>query len=610
MILGTAGHVDHGKTTLVAALTGVDCDRLSEERRRGMTIELGFAPWKLPSGRRLSLVDVPGHERLVRTMIVGAGGLDALLLCVSAEAGVMPQTREHLAACRVLGVEHVVVALTFVDRVDNPGASAARVRAGLAGTIAADSPILPVDARVGVGLDALATALDDLAAATPTRRGDGDVVLPIDRVFTIEGFGTVATGSLVRGAVAVGDRLAVVAPGRGTSAEWRVRSLHVHDDSVDRVTAGRRLAVNLAGASRDDVPRGSVLATPGTTRTGRVFDAEIDWLPCASRPLARHRGLVIHIAGARAPADVRADAPIAPGDRGTARVRLTAELPLPPGARFVLRGEPDPRRGAVVGGGRIIDAHPPGRRRAAIRAALAANEPLVAILLAEAGRRGIDPASLHARCADAPVLAAERMFDSAVIDDAVAAMVRRVDARHVEAPHSPGHPRAEFVPDALGHRALEIAVERGALRLDGEWVARSDHVAALPREARVLGRKIMRAIGRAGMAGLRETELFERFPAPPARLRIALDDLVVRERVVRAGDLCFPGHELRALRRAVARTVLTGRALRVGDLKATAGISRRQAIPIFEWLDRCGATQRDGNTRIVGPRTELYAELT
>ncbi|MCB9535556.1 MAG: selenocysteine-specific translation elongation factor [Myxococcales bacterium] len=395
MLWGTAGHVDHGKTTLVRALTGVDCDRLDEERRRGITIELGFARWVLPDGRALSVVDVPGHERLVRTMLVGAAGLDAVLLVVSAEAGVMPQTREHLAACQVLGVERGVVALTFGDRVDDLEAAAAAVRADLRGTAFADAEIVPVAAPTGAGLDALAAAVARVADALPPRDLRAPALLPIDRAFSVEGFGTVVTGSLVRGRLRVGEQVDLVPrpPGLRARDTLRIKGLQSHGRPVDAADAGLRVAVNLA-CDRRLVERGAALCAPGSVHVGRVFDAEVRWLPHLGPPPRRARwGLALHVGAVRALADVRMDDVLRPGGVGTARVRLDRPAPLPAGARFVLRGEPDARHGAVVGGGRLLDAAPPRKRKGPGRAALAAADRPAAVELAvaEAGVRGATP---------------------------------------------------------------------------------------------------------------------------------------------------------------------------------------------------------------------------
>ncbi|MEZ4465307.1 MAG: selenocysteine-specific translation elongation factor [bacterium] len=279
MLLGTAGHVDHGKTTLIRALTGVDCDRLEAEQARGITIELGFARWRLPDGRELSVVDVPGHEKLVRTMLVGAGGMDAVLLAVAADAGVMPQTREHLAACGVLGIRRGVVAVTCADRVADPAAAVAAVAAELAGTVLQDAEMVAVSALTGEGMPALVAAVARLRDAWTPPPPDRPVLLPIDRTFSVEGFGTVVTGSLVAGRIVAGQALAVV-PG---PPAVRVRGLHVHDEAVAQADAGSRVALNLV-AERATVERGAVVCTPGTVATGRSSTPRSPGAPTSTPP--------------------------------------------------------------------------------------------------------------------------------------------------------------------------------------------------------------------------------------------------------------------------------------------------------------------------------------
>lgn len=609
MLWGTAGHVDHGKTTLVRALTGVDCDRLEEEKRRGITIALGFARWVLPDGRAISVVDVPGHERLVRTMLVGAAGLDAVLLVVSAEAGVMPQTREHLAACRVLGVERGVVALTFADRVADVEAARAAVRAELADTAFADADIVPVVAPTGAGLDALAAAVARVADALPPRDLEAPALLPIDRVFSVEGFGTVVTGSLVRGRLAVGDRVDLVprpAELRARDA-LRIKGLQSHGRAVEQADAGQRVAVNLA-CDRRLVERGAALCAPGSVHVGRVFDAEVRWLPHAGPPPRRARGLALHVGADRALADVRLDAAFEPGGLGTARVRLDRPVALPAGARFVLRGEPDARHGAVVGGGRVLDTAPPRKRKAAGRALLAHGDAAarLAQAVAEAGPRGATPEALHRRLG-VPLPDGPRRFAPDALAAAEDALVAAVRAWHAARPHDPGLPLDNVGHAEVERRARARAVEAGRLVREGAFLRLPDHRAGLAEVDQRLARKVLRAIGQGGLAGPTKGEIFARFPADDARIQAVLEDLERRGRVVRAGDFLLPGREARALRTRVARAALAG-PLSVGWLKSEAGLTRRHAIPVYTWLDACGATHRDGDVRVAGSRAAQYAE--
>lgn len=599
MLLGTAGHVDHGKTTLVHALTGVQCDRLATERDRGITIELGFAPWDLPDGRRIDIVDVPGHERLVRTMLVGVGGMDAVLLAVAADAGVMPQTREHLAACAALGITRGVVALTRVDRVPDVDAAQRRVCAQLKGTVLADAPVIPVCAPTGDGLVALTAAAMALLDAWTPPADDAPVFLPIDRVFTIEGAGTVVTGTLVRGTLRVGETVAVV-PGL---EQARIRGLQNHGDALTIATAGRRVAVNLA-VPRARIKRGAVLAGLDTLAEGQVIDVAVRAAQHLPKPMHRLRGITLHLGASRVLADLRTDAPIAPGTWGTGRLRLKRPIPLPPGARFVLRGPADHQHGAVVGGGRIIDASPPRKRRAPIRARLATAADPSALLVEEAGRFGLDPITLARRLPVTPQMGARR-FAPGVIAAAADALLAEVDAFHAAQPELPGLPAAQLrtplIQAALTTLGDTVEHAQGVLR-------RPDHRAALPERFTSTARKLLRAIGRAGLDGLDLDALDARFVhADRADLTRVLAHLTRVERLARVGPTWVAAREAFALRTATARAVQQA-PLSIAAFKALTGTTRRRAIPFLEWLDADGVTRREGDARVAGPRATDFAE--
>ncbi|MGA0123137.1 MAG: selenocysteine-specific translation elongation factor, partial [Gaiellales bacterium] len=336
LTLGTAGHVDHGKTRLVGALTGTDTDRLEEERRRGISIVLGYAELALPGGERLSVVDVPGHERFVRTMVGGATGIDLALLCVAADDGVMPQTAEHLAILDLLGVRHAVVALTKADLADAAqlDAVAGEVRAALAGSPFPAAEIVPVSAAAGTGLDALVAAIAALAAQTAPRPATGRVRLPVDRSFALRGIGTVATGTLWSGTLAAGDQVRVE-PGGATA---RVRSLEVHGGAVERAAAGSRVAAALVGVERDQAPPGSVLWTGPPARPGYRLDDQLRALPGAGGLAHGEQVEVLHgTAAARARAIVLAADALAEGTSGLVQLRLAAPLAALRGDRDVVR---------------------------------------------------------------------------------------------------------------------------------------------------------------------------------------------------------------------------------------------------------------------------------
>jgi selenocysteine-specific elongation factor len=361
LTLGTAGHIDHGKTALVQALTGKDTDRLPEEHERGISIELGYAPLELPGGRRLSVVDVPGHERFVRTMVAGASGIDLFLLCVAADDGVMPQTREHAAVLRQLGVESGVVAVTKSDLGD-PARAAAE-----AAELVPGAESVAVSVRDGSGLDDLLGALERCAAALPGREAcGGPARLHVDRSFTLRGIGTVVTGTLWSGSVAAGDQVSVLP--HGLSA--RVRSVQVHDESVERAAAGQRVALALAGVDRREVSRGDVVCGPGAEGepVWRV-EAELTLEPGA-RPLRRGERVHVHHGTREAPARVYGDA----GD--TERVQLRLEKPLVPlvGDRLVLRQLAPPD---TIGGGTVVAPEGRGQRAESRERASVAAPPVL-----------------------------------------------------------------------------------------------------------------------------------------------------------------------------------------------------------------------------------------
>ena len=348
--LGTAGHIDHGKTALVAALTGIDTDRLPQEKARGISIELGYAPLELPSGRRLSVVDVPGHQRFVRTMVAGATGIDLYLLAVACDDGVMPQTEEHLAILRLLGVDRGVVALTKRDLVDDETALVARLQIE---ELVPQATLVEVSTRTGQGLDELRQALDRLTADIPDRGGDGATRMPIDRVFSLRGIGTVVTGTLWSGSIASGDQLAIEPGARPV----RVRSVQVHDQPVARAAAGQRVAVALIGVERTQLRRGDTLAAAGTLRGSFRLECEIEVLAGAPHALRRGARVTVHHGTSEAPARVivRDGEAIAPGSVGRAQLRLERALAAVAGDHVVIRLTAPQ---TTLAGGTVLDATP------------------------------------------------------------------------------------------------------------------------------------------------------------------------------------------------------------------------------------------------------------
>jgi selenocysteine-specific elongation factor len=365
LILGTAGHIDHGKTSLVRALTGIDTDRLKEEKERGITIELGFAHMELPGDIRFGIVDVPGHEKFVRTMVAGVGGMDLVMLVIAADEGVMPQTREHMEICQLLGVKKGLVALTKSDMVEAEWLDmvAEEVREYLNGSFLEGAPIIPVSSRTGDGLEELKAGLALLAVDVEEKSTGGAFRLPVDRVFTVTGFGTVVTGTLLSGEIRTGDEVELLPSGLAT----RVRSVQTHGRKADLGSAGQRVAVNLQGVEHGDIVRGDVVVPRGAFRSTRAVDARLIFLPSASRELKHRATLRLHSATYEVSAQVillDRDT-LRPGDSALVQLRLKNRVLLLPGDRFIVRSySPE----ITVGGGLVLDPAPPRRRRRSAQA--------------------------------------------------------------------------------------------------------------------------------------------------------------------------------------------------------------------------------------------------
>jgi len=357
-VIGTAGHVDHGKSTLIEALTGIDPDRLSEEKSRGMTIELGFAWVKLPSGREISVVDVPGHERFVKNMLMGAGGIDAALLVIAADEGIMPQTREHIAILDLLNVERGLVALTKSDLVDDEWNDLVtlEVEELLSTSSLRNSKLISVSAQDGTGLDELRQELDVLVDSLPPRSSNNSPRLPVDRAFTISGFGTVVTGTLSDGSLKVGTEIEVQPSG----LTGRIRTLQVHEKNEETVQPGTRLAVNISGIDHDQISRGDVLSLPGSIPSSTAFDASFRTIDDAPRAVRHNHKVRIFTGTSEVPATVRVleGNEIPQGKSGWVQIRTSQSLPLQRGDMFVVRDTEN-----TLGGGTVLQTQAPRRKR-------------------------------------------------------------------------------------------------------------------------------------------------------------------------------------------------------------------------------------------------------
>ncbi|MEU0078999.1 selenocysteine-specific translation elongation factor [Micromonospora tulbaghiae] len=583
-VVATAGHVDHGKSTLVRALTGMEPDRWAEERRRGMTIDLGFAWTALPSGGTIAFVDVPGHERFVPNMLAGVGPVPAALIVVAADEGWMPQSAEHLAALDALGVSYGLLAVTRADLAD-PGPATARARAEIAATSLGEVEAVPVSAVTGAGLPELRAALDRLTARLPDPARDAPVRLWVDRAFTVRGSGTVVTGTLGAGRLRVGDELELAATGEAV----RVRGLHSLGVAHAEVEAVARVAVNLRGLSRDRVGRGDALLTPGRFGRTDLLDVRLSGDPAADLPAT----LTLHVGSAAVPARVR---PLGPD---TVRLRLVRPLPLLIGDRALLR---DPGRHHVAGGVTVLDVDPPPLRRrgaAAARAAVLAGLDGRPDLAGELRRRRLVRAGDLTRMGVPPTaapVAGQWLADPEHWRDLGRRLTEEVTR------YAAGHPLAAGVPvDVLRHRldlpdrALVTALLRPPLRL------RDGLVTAAPQGT--LPDPVARAVDRV------RAEYGDRpFQAPEAH---HLADLGLGPReigaAVRAGALLKLAENVVLLPGAPddAVRVLAGlpQPFTLSAARQALGTTRRVAVPLLELLDRRGATRRlpDDAREVVRP---------
>jgi len=622
LVLGTAGHIDHGKTTLVHALTGIDTDRLPVEKARGITTELGFAHLDL-GGKRLAVVDVPGHERFVKSMAAGAAGLDLVCMVIAADEGAMPQTREHLDICQLLGVRRGLVALTKSDLVDDEWIemATAELRTALAGSFLADAPIVPVSARTGAGLPELRAALGRLVAELPPRDQTGVFRLPVDRTFTIKGFGTVVTGTIIGGEVKVGDEL-VVLP-RGQPA--RVRGIEVHGEAVQAARAGLRAALNLGGVAVEDLVRGDVLAHPDAVPTSHILDVRFRYLAAATAPLPRRSKALIHHGATQVLASIVLDVDqLAPGGEATGQLRLDATTPLAavPGDRFIARGfAPLADHGTTIGGGEIVRVLAPRARRASNHADAVAQlagarlgERLVLELRAAgpAGRALPDLARRVGHPADAIRAALEPMVlggELLVIGDGAAAVylhgetVAAIEAAIAERVQGDPVTREAIrsrLSQALPPRAFDAIlaglVRRGAVIADGETVRRADG-AALPRLG-PLEEDLLQRFRGWGIEPPRPKDIPTAIGQAEPAVKTALERLLAHKLLVKVKpDLYLDAAVVADLRaRLVAHLTAHGEitAQQWKDLTAT---SRKFSIPLAEYFDAEKVTLRVGEIR-------------
>ena len=639
LVLGTAGHIDHGKSSLILALTGTDPDRLSEEKQRGITIELGFARLSLDDGTTLGVVDVPGHEKFVRQMISGSTGIDMALLCIAADDGVMPQTTEHLAVLELLRIPTLVVALTKTDLVDDEWVEfmVDEVKGRLAGGPYEDAEIVPVSSRTGEGLDDLKAALGRAAKATKRQKTSDSARLPIDRVFTIKGAGTVITGTLWSGAVSTGDELEVLPSGRIS----RVRSIQIHGESVERAEAGHRVALNLNALSTDEVRPGDFLAAPHTVTATDRFDADFTFLglPSSDKPL--ESGARVHVShGTREVTGrilrIGGGQPIERGERVYAQIRLDEELPVSWQDHFIVRSYSPVH---VIGGGVVLRAHP--------KRSTTETPEKIALLDALRDGDGDRAAECAFNLEKAPVTcegivhaagctrkAAQQALES-LEKSRKAVRLSSGQAGAVEYFTTPRYVQKmrSSIENALlsfhNENPTSTGISKEALRQKAAARLSADCFDALLSDAQatkhavINGGEVCHPQAGAGaqalekqaaealLTALREAdgspatldEIFSSCKIEPALGRRAMASLEKAGEAMRVTkELAFAAETLSQFEQAVRICLANGASASAAELRDAMGTTRKYAIPLLEYFDDKGITRRSGDERVLTGR--------
>lgn len=609
MILGTAGHVDHGKTALVRALTGVDTDRLPDEKRRGITIDLGFAPLALEGAPPVSIVDVPGHEDFIRNMLAGATGIDLALLVVAADEGVMPQTREHLLILTLLGVSSGVIALTKADLVDDEWLSLVRddVSELVKGTPLADAPLVATSSETGQGIDALRAAIAERVRSRPGRDDRDLFRMPVDRVFSVRGTGTVVTGTVWSGAVAR-DAAVRILPGNLTA---RVRGLQSHGHAVDGAEPGTRVAVALSGVDVGQIARGAMLVTDAAWRETRRWIADVALDPAADVVLGPRTAVRLHLGTADLGARIVAPGGVlTPGARTIARVVLDEPAVSRAGDRFVLR-TPSPVR--TIGGGVVIDPAPPHRRQRLTPSAQSPADRLEQMVLAS-GLIGIPVADVPVRLGVPPhavppiidsagvMQLGDRLAAASALDAGVEEALRIVSEHHEREPLEPGFPVQELRgrlggAGELVQAALDRSVGAGRLTIHGALATRAGWMPTLSAGQREAGDRILATLRSAGREPPSVPELAEKISAHVFSILRFLErqELVVQV----SSDRFYDADVVRGMVTALREGMREDRPYAPQEIRDLIGVSRKFLIPFLEYCDRTGVTERRADGRVL-----------
>jgi len=628
IILGTAGHIDHGKTSLIKAVTGTDTDRLKEEKERGITIELGFASLHLPNGQHVGIVDVPGHEKFVKNMVAGATGIDIVVMVIAADEGVMPQTREHMEICTLLGIKHGFVALTKIDMVDEEWLELAMedVRDFTAGTFLENTPIVPVSAVKERGLQEFTRVLETICNQLPDRSMSSLFRLPVDRVFTMKGFGTVITGSLISGRVQVGDTV-MIYPSMITS---RVRGIQVHNQGVNMAEAGQRTAINFQGLEKAAIKRGEMLALPGTLKPSFMVDLQLQYLASNKRPIKNRTRVRFHTGTSEILGNLvlldREELP--PAEKAAIQLRLDEPVCLVKDDRFVIRSYSPVR---TIGGGQVLNPIPPKHKRfkadvvqglqsIAERSA----EDLIAynidqtgfagaafsdlVLMTNISEKSLDQ-QLQALLSRKTVLLVDRdsriFMHTSSFQQLKQDLTGHLERYHKTNPLKAGMPKEELktkLPPNLSPKLFNLLINQmlkdGEISVVEDTVHLASHTVALGADQEGIRDKIIKTYRQSGLQPPYFKELGKQLTADPARARDVLNLLVKEGRLVKVKeDLFFDTDAVTRLKQRLVEFLTVHGEISTPQFKEMTAASRKYVIPLIEFFDAQNFTIRIGDIR-------------
>jgi selenocysteine-specific elongation factor len=628
IILGTAGHIDHGKTSLIKAVSGIDTDRLKEEKQRGITIELGFAALDLPDGQHVGIVDVPGHEKFVKNMVAGATGIDIVAMVIAADEGVMPQTREHMEICTLLGVQHGFVVLTKIDMVDEEWLELAKddIRTFTQGTFLADRPIVPVSSVTGEGIPQFIETLQAICREVPERKQTGLFRLPVDRVFTMKGFGTVITGSLVSGKIAVGETIMIYP----SLTKSKVRGIQVHNQSVNEALAGQRTAINFQGLDIAAVNRGDVLARPDTLSPSYMADLAFHYLASAPKPIKNRTRIRFHTGTSEIMGNlILLDCEeLPPGASAAIQVRLDTPVALVKEDRYVIRSYSPVR---TIGGGQVLNPIPAKHKRFRTEISDGLNalaemppEEVIGFHARQAGFQGAEYSELRLvtnlpdKKLEAAISALLSRRDLIMVDrdrrlyvhaDTYAYLrqlvLDQLAAYHAKNPLRAGMPREELrskfprqINPKLAPLVLNQMVKNEELAAEDDVIRLAGHKVSLAGDQSQLREKILQAYVRGGIMPPYFKEICQSLQVAPREARDVLQLLVEDKQLVKVKeDLYFQQAAIDDLRERLVAFLRDKGAITTPEFKDMTGASRKYVIPLAEYFDAVNVTIRVGDTR-------------